>query len=251
MKEKLKRNFILYLLLIIGFGLFIYSSYNMYKWYIDSTNTNNIIETVSTFSPPQKEVNDELNEEIIDGIDLTELKKINPDAIGWIKVNGTNIDLPFTQTNNNEFYLNHSFDKSINSAGWVFLDYRNNINDLDKNTILYAHGRLDKTMFGSLKDVLEPSWYENSNNHIIEFSTEKQRSTWQVFSTYHIPVTSDYIKTDFLSDEDYEEFINMIKKRSSHNFEVNVNASDKVLTLSTCYNNNSKERLVIHAKLNV
>ena len=60
---------------------------------------------------------------------MKELKKINNDVRGWIQVNGTNINYPFVQTNNNDFYLKHSFDKSYNSSGWIFLDYRNNINN--------------------------------------------------------------------------------------------------------------------------
>lgn len=84
-------------------------------------------------------------------VDFNELKKFNSNTKGWIQVNGTNINYPFVQAKDNKFYLTHSFDKSYNSAGWVFLDYRNNINELSKNTIIYAHGRLDTTMFGSLK----------------------------------------------------------------------------------------------------
>ena len=59
-------------------------------------------------------------------VDFTELKQTNSDVIGWIQVNGTNINYPFVQTNDNSYYLTHAFNKSYNDAGWVFLDYRNN-----------------------------------------------------------------------------------------------------------------------------
>ena len=87
-------------------------------------------------------------------VDFQELKSTNNQTVGWIQVNGTNINYPFVQANDNKYYLTHSFDKSHNTSGWVFLDYRNNIQTLDKNTILYAHGRIDKTMFGTLKNIL-------------------------------------------------------------------------------------------------
>lgn len=74
-------------------------------------------------------------------VNFNELKKINNDTVGWIKVEGTNINYPFVHTNNNDYYLNHSFDKSSNGAGWVFMDFRNNISNFSKNTILYAHGK--------------------------------------------------------------------------------------------------------------
>ncbi len=53
----------------------------------------------------------------------------------------------------------------------VFLDYRDNL-ESDKNLIIYAHGRLDKNMFGSLKDTLKANWLNNKDNHIIKMSTE-------------------------------------------------------------------------------
>ena len=121
-------------------------------------------------------------------------------------------------------------------------------NTLNKNTILYAHGRLDKTMFGSLDNLFDSNWLANTNNHIISISTEDQTTKWQIFSIYHIPVTNDYIQTNFESDEEFMSFIDKIKSRSNYNFNINFTESDNILTLSTCYKNNSKERLVIHAK---
>ena len=180
-------------------------------------------------------------------VDFTELKGKNSDTVGWINVNNTNINYPYVQTTDNLFYLNHSFDKSYNEAGWVFLDYRNNNNLDNKNTILYAHSRLDKTMFGSLSKVLKSSWYNNKDNHIIRLSTEEENTLWQIFSVYKIPEESYYITTEFNNDSDYEEFLNVIKNRSIYNFNTTLNNNDKVLTLSTCYSDT--ERTVVHAKL--
>ena len=180
-------------------------------------------------------------------VNFNELKKINPNTKGWVQVNGTNINYPFVQAKDNKYYLTHSFDKSYNKAGWIFLDYRNNIDLLSKNTILYAHSRLDLTMFGSLKKTLTNEWLNNTNNHVIRLSTEKENSLWQVFSIYHIPVTNDYIITDFNSDEEFKYWSSMIINRSIYDFNTTVNNNDNILTLSTCYNDN--ERVVLHAKL--
>ena len=68
-----------------------------------------------------------------------------------------------------------------------------------------------------------------------------------MFSTYVIPNTNDYIQTDFDSDEEFINFLNMIKNRSQHNFNTKINSNDNILTLSTCYNDN--EKTVVHAKL--
>lgn len=151
------------------------------------------------------------------------------------------------QTSDNDYYLTHSFTKDYNEAGWVFLDYRNNIQQLDKNTIIYAHSRLDKTMFGSLKNLLKSDWYSNTDNHIIKLSTKNQNTLWQVFSVYHIPTTNDYLRTSFNSDFDFTSFAKKLQNRSVYSFNTSVTENDKILTLSTCYAND--EKMVMHAKL--
>ena len=180
-------------------------------------------------------------------VDFYDLKEVNKDTAGWIQVNGTNINYPYVQTDNNKYYLTHAFDKSYNSAGWVFLDYRNNSDLSDKNSIIYAHGRYDKTMFGTLRNALSNGWLKSKDNFVIKIATPNGSSLWQVFSIYHIPTTSDYLQIVFKSDSEFLEFANMLIKRSAYDFGTTVNENDKILTLSTCYND--KEKVVLHAKL--
>lgn len=180
-------------------------------------------------------------------VDFSQLIKKNPEVVAWISVAGTNINYPVVQHSDNEYYLNHSFNGSQNGAGWVFLDYRNATESLDKNTIIYAHNRKDNSMFGSLKNILNSDWLEKKDNHVVKVSTQYENYLWQVFSVYRIPITSDYLQISFSKDDIFLEFANKIKKRSIHDFKTTVNANDKILTLSTCYN--KKERVVMHAKL--
>lgn len=255
--------FIIGILCAIGLSIAIF---NIIKWKLDS---NKIINEVSDIQDivEIKEINDEENVEIIEqveeipsfnpywdyikmnliDVEFSDLYELNHDVKGWIQVNGTNINYPFVQTTDNKYYLTHSFDKTYNSAGWVFLDYRNNLDDLDKNTIIYAHGRLDSTMFGSLKNILKSGWLNDTNNYVIKLSTQKHNTLWQVFSVYHIPTTNDYIKVNFNYNEEFNEWASMLLNRSAYNFNTTVNENDNVLTLSTCYNNN--EKVVLHAKL--
>ena len=179
-------------------------------------------------------------------VDFRELKKINNETAGWIQVAGTNVNYPYVHTSDNKYYLNHTFNKSYNGAGWVFLDYRNNPDSFGKNNILYAHGRMDNTMFGSLKKIVTPEWYNNSNNYVIKTSNEKENTLWQVFSVYTILPESYYIRTKFTDDE-FKTFINTISSRSVHDFDIEVTIDDKILTLSTCYDDT--RRVVLHAKL--
>ncbi len=263
-KIKLKNIFILtaFLLCFIGASI---SIFKVIKWKIESDKTKNQINDIES-NVAVDEIEDGDNTELINppeenkpnpywdyikmkliNVDFSELKQTNKEVKGWIQVNGTNINYPFVQTSNNDYYLTHSFDKSYNDAGWVFMDYRNNIDEMSKNIILYAHGRLDTTMFGSLKNIVKSNWYSDSNNYVIKLSTEKENTLWQVFSVYHIKTTNDYIAVDFINDIEYQNLLDKLKNRSVYEFNVEVNSNDKILTLSTCYN--KTEKVVMHAKL--
>lgn len=197
----------------------------------------------------KEEVNDDYHAFIntpLMSVNIDNLKEKNSDTIGWLKVNGTNINYPVVQTTNNSFYLTHSFDKKRNEGGWLFADYRNNLID-DKNLIIYGHARLNSTMFGTLRYTTKSFWYTNSSNHLIKLSTTNFNSSWQVFSTYIIENENYYIQTYFNNDGEYLNFLNTLKARSVYNYGVNINENDKILTLSTCHTNN--RRVVLHAKL--
>ena len=180
-------------------------------------------------------------------VNYSKAPEINDEIVGWIRVKGTYINYPFVQHDDNSYYLKHSLDKSYNNAGWIFLDYRNDINKVNKNMILYGHGRVDETMFGSLKNVLNTTWLNNKDNHIIYLSTKNDSYLYKVFSIYHIPTSDDYIKTSFKDDEEYLKFLNMLKDRSVYNFLSDISSDNEILTLSTCYG--LTEKLVVHAKL--
>lgn len=260
------KNFILLVICFICIISFVYSSFQIVRWNVDKNRTYKQIDVIKK-NVVIKEIIDQTSEEIIKqeeeipkynpyweyikmnliDVDFKDLKTINNQVKGWIQVNGTNINYPFVQTNNNEFYLKHSFDKKYNQAGWVFIDYRNNINGNDKNIILYAHGRLDETMFGSLKNIMTSGWLNNKSNYVIKVSTEKENSLWQIFSVYTIPTTSDYLQIEFNDNTELQNFYNMLIDRSAHKFDTTVNDSDRIITLSTCYNKD--EKVVMHAKL--
>lgn len=234
------------------------------NWYLENKNTNKMIDQIYEVAELNEVTTTTINKEtttknkvlsdyekyanmnIID-VNFDNLKAINPDTVGWIYVPGTKINYPFVHTTDNEYYLKHTFNKTSNSKGWVYLDYRNNIDNLSKNNILYAHGLVNNQMFGSMRNVVKKSWYTNKSNNYIKISTPNNNYVWQVFSTYTIEPESYYITTYFNDNSEFEKFIDTIKTRSVYDYGVDVNKNDKILTLSSCYDN--KKRMVLHAKL--
>lgn len=176
------------------------------------------------------------------------LQEINKDTVGWLTVNNTRIDYPVVQAKDNDYYLRRDYYQNKNRHGWIFMDYRNNPDELNENTIIYGHNLANQTMFGTLRYALNSYWYKKSANQIITFNTPKENMKFQIFSIYTIPTTNDYLDITFPTTDAYQSYIDLVKGRSIYDFNIEVTTGDKILTLSTCANGNDK-RLVIHAKL--
>ncbi len=181
-------------------------------------------------------------------IDFSNLIDKNNDTVAFIHINNTLISYPVVKSHDNSYYLNHSFDKKQNKAGWIFMDYRNSIADLNDNTIIYGHSRLDGTMFGTLRNILLPEWQSNQDNYVIFMSTLKENYLFQIFTIYTINVEDYYIVTNFNDNNEKQRWLETMKKRSIVDLNAEVDVNDKFLTLSTCYDNDNK-RLVVQAKL--
>ena len=210
-----------------------------------------VIQTIDT-----TEIVDELNKElenagkeenVVVNDYLASLLTVNKDTVGWIKVPNTNIDYPVVQGIDNDYYLDYNFYNEKDRNGWVFMDYRNEKVELDKNTIFYAHNRYSSgVMFGPLMDCLYKKWYTNPENQYIEFNTLYGNYKWKIFAIYKIDVTNDYLRTTFANDKDWLEFANALKNRSIYDFKIEIGPNDKIITLSTC-SNKKNQRMVVHA----
>ena len=236
--RKVILNIIIYMILLF---VLIYSGIK----YKDKNNNNKIAEQIKSTAIVEEKNEDENKEEYT--VDFDKLKEQNDETVAWIKVNNTNVEYPVVRSTNNSFYLNHSFDKSKNSAGWIFADYKNKFDNTDKNIVIYGHNMRDGSMFGSMKNILNSEWYDNEENTNITLYTENEKSIYKVFSIYKIESEDYYIKTEFSNDNEFEKFIETLKKRSIKNFKIDISKEDSILTLSTCANNN-KYRVVLHAK---
>ncbi|MBQ6841245.1 MAG: class B sortase [Bacilli bacterium] len=271
-KRRLK-NWAFYLFFIIFISLISISAYKLLNWKTDNIKISKIEEELNDMviyeynteagiliNPPENELPDIKEEPVISDywyyaslpfydVDFKNLIEKNPDTVAWIKMNNTNINYPIVQTTDNDFYLNHAYDKAFNSAGWVYMDYRNTFNPISDNIVIYGHGRVDNTVFGSLKKTLKSSWQENKENLVVNISTPKENYLYQIFSIYTIESEAYYITTNFYSIADKQKWIDTMKSRNTaQSINVDVTTEDKILTLSTCYNDEGI-RIVVQAKL--
>ena len=242
MKKLDKKKILTYILTGICIIGVVYSLLKIIEWKINTEKNKEIKEitqeavTVIGNTPEEKKYI----------VDFQKLKEQNSDTVGYLKVNNTNVEYVVVKGNDNEFYLNHNFNKEYNVGGWIFADYKNNFDGTDKNIVIYGHNMQDGSMFASLKEILTGEWQNNTNKQI-KLVTEQGTITYQIFSSYTIEAEDYYITTHFQNDEAFKNFINTVSNRTYYNYNVDVNETDNVLTLSTC-TGTGKNRIVIHAK---
>ena len=249
LKNKYKKIIPL-LLIFLGIGAIIFSTFNIIKWYLANKENAKIKEELQKSIVIKKVENPENKEKTIEKyqIDFKTLKEKNNETIGYKKKKNTNIDYVVVQHSDNSYYLKHNFEKSWNNAGWIFADYHNKFDESDKNIVIYGHNTYDGSMFDTLKNTVNEEWYKNEDNHEFVFVTEKGTYHYQVFSTYLIKPEVYYINTEFHNNEEFDKFLKTIKSRSVYNYSAKVNNEDKILTLSSCIGDGSK-RVVLHGKL--
>ena len=245
-RYKSKNSTIAYVFILIFIAIFIFSAIQIIKYIKNSKENEKILEEISKYITINSSEDGEEQDKI--HIDFNSLKEKNSDTIGYLKVNGTDIESVVVQAEDNSYYLSHNFDKNNNNAGWIFADYRNKFDGTDRNIVIYGHNMKNGTMFSSLKNILNNDWQEAEENKYITFITENKASTYEVFSIYTIENEDYYITTSFKDDEEFQNFIDKIKSRSIKNYETKVTSEDQILTLSTCANDN-KYRVVLHSKL--
>ncbi len=229
LKKKYKILFMNFFLLLF-FLIFLYSTYRgvqiLYYSNQSITTQKEIVEEVTKV--------DEETEDTT--IDFKRLKEINSHVVGWIQIPDTHINHPILKTTNNSYYLNHDIYNHYNINGSIYMNYQNDPNFTDANTILFGHYTHSTEMFSDLKKIYD----ENRKNVTITIYREEEKITYTVYQMY-------------VTDPDDEEPLNIGKslfEKEDFNIDLKNDEIRQTLTLSTCYNNGAK-RLIIHAYRNL
>ena len=185
----------------------------------------------------------------------------NNDIVGWIEIDGTNINYPVVQklgdTGEEDYYLRRDFDGDYNRYGTIFADRQVRLAYMQEsqNIVLYGHNmKDDSTMFSQLANYRDLDYYKE--RPIINFDTLYRDGEWKIFAVMTINAYPqqdngnlfDYRKSTFSSDEDFNSWINECRARSCINTSVQVEPGDEILTLQTCVYEFTEARCVVMAR---
>lgn len=180
-------------------------------------------------------------------VDFESLRAVNPEAVAWLTINGTNINYPVTQHSDNDYYLHHLFNGEYNSSGCLFMDYRNPADFSGRHTIIYGHHMDNGTMFQNLMYYKDQSFY---NEHpTARLITPNSSFTIEFFAGYVANVGSGAWKLDFTSNEDFEDWLAAVMEQSAFESTAIPTAVDNIVTLSTCSYEFYNARFVVHGRI--
>ena len=247
-KSKSKRK-IKQILLVITF--IISTSYLIYYFYNAHREKEKSEEILNEVMIDTTQVTEEKTERMIQ---LEELQKENQEIIGWLEIEGTNINSPVLQTDNNDFYLTHNYKKEKASTGSLFLDKDFDWNKPSTNYLIYGHRNKQGLAFEDLMKYTKEDFYKEHQE--IKFTTTKEDTSYEIISAFYSRVYYKNEKDVFRyyyfinaeNEEEYNNFVNNAKKVSLYDTGVNAEYGEQLLTLSTCSYHIEDGRFVIVAK---
>ena len=197
-------------------------------------------------------------DELIDGkseraIQIEKLQEENSEIIGWLEIDGTDINYPVLQGSDNSFYMTHNYKKEYSKDGSIFLDKDYNWDKPSSNLLIYGHNNLNGNMFQNLLAYKKESYYKEHPQ--IKFTT-KEENTFEIIAVFYSRVYYKKEKDVFRyyyfinaeNEQEYDDFISNCKKVSIYEIGNTAHYGEQLLTLSTCEYSQEDGRFVVVAK---
>lgn len=196
---------------------------------------------------PEQEVYIDPYADALRSMDFTALREVNDDVLGWILIPNTVISYPLLQGEDNQYYLTHTWKKWTSAVGAIFMDSQNNPDLTDFNTIVYGHRMNNGSMFASLKNYKQQSYWQS---HPCVYITGDHGSyKYDIFAAYEVSTQGITYQLGFSGDADKQEFLDACMAQSVIDTGIVPTVHDRILTLSTCTGNGHATRWVVQAVL--
>ena len=173
----------------------------------------------------------------------------NNDFVGWIYIDGTNINYPVMQTPDNpDYYLKHSFEKTWSDYGVPYLDEACVIGQ-SNNLVIYGHHMSNGSMFCDLELYSDPAFC--MDHPVIRFDTLTSFGEYEVIAVFRYNTNQETFRYDREVNMDegrFSWFIEQVHARELFSTGKDASFGDQLLTLSTCEYTYKNGRLVVVAR---
>lgn len=253
MKRNYKKQLILAILIILMIVSTIYVIY-FFRLKFQAKEESNLLNSIKI---ERMQIPENSKEKVIITermLQVKELQKQNSDIVGWIEIEGTNINYPVLQGTDNEYYLDHDYKREKTAKGSIFLNKDYDWNIPSTNLLIYGHNMKNGEMFEDLLNYSSEEYYKN--HPIIRFTTANEDKEYEIFSAFRARVyykseTNVFRYYNFInanSEEEYNEFIKNAKSSALYDTGINASYGEKLITLITCSYHVNDGRFVVIGK---
>lgn len=223
----------------------------IYYFYNANKDKNKYQDVLNNINIDEEQVTEERTERMLQ---VEELKKENQDIVGWIEIEGTNINFPVLQGTDNQYYMEHTYTKEYSKGGSIFLDKSYDWNIPSTNLLLYGHNNKNGTMFQNLLKYKDESFYKE--HPTIRFTTINDDCQYEIVSAFLSRVYYEdeqnvfryYYFINANDETEYNNYIEESKKASLYDTGKSAEYGEQLLTLSTCSYHTEDGRFVVVAK---
>ena len=180
-------------------------------------------------------------------VDFDELRKINPDVVGWIRYKCASIDYPIVQGRDNSKYLYTRFDGAYSDFGTLFVDAVAEAPFEQFNTIIYGHHMQDGSMFGSLKKLRDLKFCRKHPQ--MELATLSGNYDLEIWAFLNQPSDCSVFTNNVSPEKDREAYLDWIKSKAAYTTDAEISTDDKLVILSTCAYEYSGARYIVVCKM--
>lgn len=249
-KSPVKKIIMIVLLLVIAVCVFVIIKTKRDEA-LDVQKQMEVSQVIDTIEVPEEEITPEITERMLK---IAELKKENPDVVGWIEIEGTSIKYPVLQGEDNDYYLRHNYKKEYVAGGSIFLDKAYDFSKPSSNLLIYGHRHEQGIMFEDLIKYKDESFYKEHKT--IRFTTIDEDATYEIIAAFNSRVYYKdetgvfryYFFVDAETEDEYNEYVSQSKAASLYDTGLSASYGEQLMTLSTCDYRVENGRFAVVAK---
>ena len=241
------------IILVIGMIVFLGSAGMLLNYFINGAKEESALNELGKMKMGGEDIVTDKGTVVAE---YSKLYQANSDIIGWISIDGTKIDYPVMQTQNDpEYYIHRGFDKKYSKSGTPFMDANSDIFIPTSNFMIYGHNMKNGTMFHDLLKYESKSFYKKHKTFKFDTIYKGGQGTYEVIAAGYsqiYPQDSDKFKyyqyAGITSESDFNEFLKGVKELTPYRINSSAEYGDQLITLSTCAYHVDDGRFFVVAK---
>lgn len=239
-------------LLIAALTVMAVSGVNLYREYKTGNQEQEqyndlkeaVVQTTAAIESQPAAAEESTEAPYVSPVNFDELKKINPDVVGWITIPGTKIDYPIVYTDNNDKYLHTSFEGEESVAGTVYVDFESEPDFSGQHTLIYGHNMKNGTMFKDIVKYKDEEYFKEHQDIYI-YTPEREIHLKAMAALYTDPGPLRRV-TKFPNEEGFAAYIEQMTKDCTFR-QIPEGGIDRLYSLVTCSYEFNDARTILYA----